>query len=318
MSAGGLGGVRPSGEYPISDDLSDGGGEDEAVEAPVIRGSTGPEAWQALQSLPSANVLAADLQEQVDLAEQDGGLGGDEATDEVFEELDSVYDDMDALEDEYFELTDQLSSGKVSGLTTEEIKERITWIEEELDFLYEYESMLLDELDNGDLGFEESFWCEWDLWDVNFDIFDLEEELAMLTGEMFDRTFDDWFGGYWDAFGESVDRFLGYFEGEQQVESEQRVDDGREATRQLIRELAEKTLADHVRTADQGLKDRVLAQSAERSTPELKPEARERILGLRPTLARVRETPTREGLQEIRDVLTELRGPRPRHDLGAI
>lgn len=310
MSTGGVGGPRPA-QYDLPLDDTGSEAEPETDAGQVSRSTDSGAAlgvWQSLQQDTAANLLAADLGEA---AIPPAGSDGDEIQG-VLDELGAVDDEVLGLEDELLELGEELETGSLDALSTSEIEERIAWIKEELEFLYAYESLLIEELEDPALGTLDSFWVEWDLWDVEFDIDDLEAELADLQGEVYERQAESLWGDFMGGFAKSMDSFLNYFDSAYELDNQALVEDRHQDARQLLVEMAQQRIdnAQQQQKLDLEKARQALQQD---SRPQLTDEVREQLVGVRPEVQALIEDPSKENLDRVRERISEIRGPRAHH-----
>lgn len=314
---GGLGAVDPYATDESNGDAGFGGeAEPEAEAAVAQRQSSGGalSVWQALQQDTQAALLAEDLT----FAEEPAAAApAAEETDVLLQELDVVDQEASALAEQLSELTSQLaetgSASGVSGMSLEEIQDRIAWIESELAFLYEYKDLLIEELSSPDTGWWESVWVEWDLWDVEFCIEDLEAELAGLEGEAYDASFDELWESYWHGFGESVDAIVGFMHAAQSDDLDYRTTDDHAEARRLLLDAAEsRRVQQEGELAEQ--REGARRALAEGLPPTLAPDVRDQLRELRPLVDSLRTEPSAERLDALREAIAEIRGPRAHHD----
>ncbi|MFC1705341.1 hypothetical protein ACFL59_00785 [Planctomycetota bacterium] len=274
MSTGGVGGISPTSGFEGLEDLSplqsDTEGAEGAQEAPVLRDTQVPP-FQQLQSDTSGIMLAADLEQAL----------ADAAT---------VPDSSDVIQD-------------VEEATTPEIQERIDWIESELSFLYDYEDFLLDELESPDLDLWDSFSVECELWDVEFDIEDLEWELADCKGEVYERALT---GDFVDTFASVYSSFVEYFNTTEELKVQDgafEVDAGKRQ-QQFAQSLREKE-RDRLRKADS---EKLAAAKQGHEVPPLTAEARSALQALQPRFETLVKEPNSELARELLDELRPVHG----------
>jgi hypothetical protein len=311
----GSGSVQGTSGFSLPEEGADAPEATQAQEAAIDRSGPPPEVWQAMAQNTSASLLASDLLE----ASDEAGLGEFELTEageELIDELIEVDQETLELEDELTDLEGQLEGiDDLDALSMTELEERIAWIEEELAFLYEYEDLLWEELEDPNLDYFEEAWIEWDLWDCEFEIFDLEEELASLQGEMSDRTFDDLLGEYFDGFGGWVDSFLFAFEQDVEAKADTGQTDGQESTRKILRDLVRQRedMQQKRTTRDASSLSRAAAQNRSRG-PAPTQEIRQQVIEqVRPRVEAFQAEPSLETARDVREAVLQIRGPRPAH-----
>lgn len=264
---------------------------------------------QALSGEVSAEESDALLDQAIDLEEQVG----------INEELSDVSQDMADLTDELTTLGDQLwtgadgasGAGSIEAMSTTEIEDRMTAIQDELEFLYMYEELLLEELDDPMLGTVDSFWVEWDLWDVEFDIDDLEVELGSLQGEAFDRSFDTdalW-DSYMGSFATAIDGFLNLFDAEFQLEKQAGAEESVNDNRRVIRQIASQRL-EQAQTQGKIERDTVELQRTENRGVALTDAVKKSLIEMQPLVSQLMAEPNRAVADQLRQQINAIRGPR--------
>lgn len=298
--------------------------------APASAGTAGGEGqamgvWQALQNDPQGQLLQQDL-----LSEERGatGAGAPEGTgvgegttsgrsdDAVLDDLDEVWDQQDDLYDELDQLTEGSGTSSVEGMTPAEIEARMGEIQEELDFLYAYEDLLVDELGDPDTGFFDSFWTEWDLWDVKFDIADLETEMADLQGAALDWSVDDLWSQFATGFGASIDDVMDHLDWEGShagTELDKSAARGDEAVKDQMLLQRERLAARIRRSEDASRVARATTTVTRKSStrPELTDALPKRLRGIRKLAVDLANAPTETARARLQVATRLVRGERP-------
>ncbi len=198
------------------------------------------------------------------------------------------------------------SGGATEAEATEQAAEitatadEIQGLEAELESLYEIESLYEEMLADPETDPWDTVWLEWDLWDVRMDIYDIEDQLGKLEGDL-----DGLLSEAWDRLSGAMvvgDAILRGDTDFAQESARQRIDVGRQETERARGRSQE---------LDTGYRDRVADLQRRGLMPPVPPQsevAREKLEAVRTLLDKTRGHETREIFRELSDAMREIRG----------